>query len=238
MANQSAPSAGPSAGDGGPSDNAVVKGITVGMLQENCYLFGCKRTGRAVVIDPGDNARAILRLAQQNGLTIERIINTHAHFDHVLAVSSIKAATGAPFCLHRDDLPILRDLPARVRLWLDMEVDPVDDPDEYLVHGQEIQVGDERLEVRFTPGHAPGHVVFVHHRGRQVFGGDTLFQGSIGRFDLPGADGPTLFRSIREQLFSLPDDYVVYPGHGPATEIGYEREHNPFVGAAAEAGME
>lgn len=212
---------------------AIVRGITVGLLQENCYLFGCARRKEAVVIDPGDNARAILRLATQAGLTIAKIINTHAHFDHVMAVNAIKAATGAPFYLHRADLPILRETPSRVRLWLDMEVDAVDEPDGFLEHGQIVRVGDEELEVRFTPGHAPGHVVFVHHAGRQVFAGDTLFQGSIGRFDLPLADGPTLLRSIREQLFTLPDDYTVYPGHGPATEIGVEREENPFVGRHA-----
>lgn len=213
--------------------DAIVKGITVGLLQENCYLFGCARTGQAVVIDPGDNARAILRLAGQAGLTIEKIINTHAHFDHVMAVNAIRASTGASFHLHRADLPILRETPSRVRLWLDMEVEPIDDPDEFLEHGQIIHVGDEQLEVRFTPGHAPGHVVFVHHAGRQVFAGDTLFQGSIGRYDLPLADGPTLLRSIREQLLTLPDDYAVYPGHGQATEIGVERNYNPFVGARA-----
>ncbi len=216
-----------------PAVNAVVKGMTVGLLQENCYLFGCRRTGTAVIIDPGDNARGLLRMAQQAGLRIEKIINTHAHFDHVMAVAGIKAATGAPFYLHRDDLPILRELPARVRLWLDTDIDPLDDPDGFLEHGQIISVGDEELEVRFTPGHAPGHVVFVHHEGRQVFAGDTLFQGSIGRYDLPGADGPTLLRSIREQLLTLPDDYAVYPGHGPATQIGFERENNPYVGAGA-----
>ena len=87
--------------------------------------------------------------------------------------------------------------------------------------------------MRFTPGHAPGHVIFVHHRGRQVFGGDTLFLGSIGRFDLPGADGPTLLTSIREQIFALPDDYAVHPGHGLSTTIGEERISNPFVGEHA-----
>jgi glyoxylase-like metal-dependent hydrolase (beta-lactamase superfamily II) len=150
-----------------------------------------------------------------------------------MAVSAIKAATGAPFYLHELDLPVLHELPDRVRLWLDMEVDPLDDPDGYLTHGDQIAVGDETVEVRFTPGHAPGHVVFVHHAGRQVFAGDTLFRDSIGRFDLPGADGPTLLQSIRTQLLTLPDDYTVYPGHGPATTIGYEREHNPFVGVRA-----
>ena len=145
------------------ASNAVVRGITVGLLQENCYLFGCARTGAAVVIDPGDNARSIMRLAEQAGLRIERIINTHAHFDHVMAVPAIRASTGAPFALHPADLPVLRQTPERVRLWLDMDVDPIDDPDEFLEHGQLIAVGDEELEVRFTPGHAPGHVIFIHH---------------------------------------------------------------------------
>ena len=211
----------------------IVKGLTVGLLQENCYVLGCEKTLKGVIIDPGDNARGILRVVQQEGLTIERIINTHAHFDHVMAVNAIRTATKASFCLHPADLPILHDVPERVRLWLDSDVDPIADPDEFLAHGQEIRFGEVVLEVRFTPGHAPGHVVFIDHKGQQVFGGDTLFQGSIGRFDLPLADGPTLLKSIREQLFTLPDDYVVYPGHGPATSIGEERESNPFVGVDA-----
>ncbi len=229
QANAETGSAGAAPAPSAPN-HAIVKGLTVGLLQENCYLFGCGRTHSAVVIDPGDNARGILPTAQQSGLHIEAIINTHAHFDHVMAVAGIKAATGAPFHLHAADLPILRELPERVRLWLDTEIDPLDEPDGYLEHGQIIHVGDEELEVRFTPGHAPGHVVFVHHAGRQVFAGDTLFQGSIGRYDLPGADRDTLLQSIREQLLTLPDDYVVYPGHGPATEIGFERQNNPYVG--------
>ena len=220
------------------SECMIVKGLTVGLLQENCYIFGCSRTRKAVIIDPGDNARAILRLVDQQALRVEKIINTHAHFDHVLAVNAVRAATGAPFYLHRADLPVLHEMPERVRLWLDMEADPIDDPDAFLEHGQLIQVGDEELEVRFTPGHAPGHVVFVHHAGRQVFAGDTLFQRSIGRFDLPGADEATLLRSIREQLLSLPDDYTVYPGHGSATTIGEERVHNPYVGEHAFQGGE
>ena len=208
----------------------IIKGLTVGLLQENCYIVGCETTRKGVIIDPGDNARAILKVVAQQALHIEKIINTHAHFDHVMAVDPVRAATGAPFYLHEADLPILRDTPERVRLWLDTEVAPIRDPDCFLTHGQMIKVGQEELEVRFTPGHAPGHVVFVHHAGRQVFGGDTLFQGSIGRYDLPLADGPTLLRSIREQLLTLPDDYTVYPGHGPATTIGAERAFNPYIG--------
>ena len=211
----------------------IVKGLTVGLFQENCFLLGCEETREGVIIDPGDNARAILKLVQQDGLTITKIINTHAHLDHVMAVDAIRAATGARFYLHEADLPILHDVTERASLWLDTEIEPIDDPDEFLEHGQIITFGNEEVEVRYTPGHAPGHVVFVHHKARMVFGGDTLFEGSVGRFDLPGADGPTLFRSIREQLFTLPDDYTVLPGHGGATTIGDEREHNPFVGKTA-----
>lgn len=215
------------------SHHVVIKGITVGLLQENCYVFGCTETGASVVIDPGDNARAILRLINQADLTVDKIINTHAHLDHVMAVNDVKAATGATFHLHKADLPILHDVPNRARLWLDSEVDAIDEPDEFLEHGQIIEVGKHELEVRFTPGHAPGHVIFVHHATGIIFAGDTLFQGSIGRFDLPGADGETLLQSIREQMLTLPDDYVVYPGHGPATTIGIERKSNPFVGEHA-----
>lgn len=211
----------------------LVTGLTVGMLQENCYILGCEETLRGVVIDPGDSARAILNEIDETGLTIEKIINTHAHFDHVMAVNAVCAVTGAAFHLHRFDLPVLRSAPDRVREWLGARIDPIVEPDQFLEHGQRIEFGQESLEVRFTPGHAPGHVIFVDHDNRQIFAGDTLFRGSIGRYDLPLADGPTLLRSIHEQLLTLADEYVVYPGHGEATTIGVERESNPFVGRAA-----
>ncbi len=207
--------------------------LTVGILQENCYVLGCPATGKGVIIDPGDQAQEILEAVAKMGITVERILNTHAHFDHVLAVNAVRAATGAPFHLHAAELPVLEDAPTRAMMWLGLQAEPVDPPDAFLEHGQVIRFGQEALEVRFTPGHSPGHVVFVDHKGRQVFGGDTLFRDSIGRFDLPLADGPTLLRSIKEQLFTLPEDYVVYPGHGPETTIGYELENNPFVGRHA-----
>lgn len=211
----------------------IVDCLTVGLLQENCYVLGCEETNKAVIVDPGDNPRVILESVRKLGLTVEKIINTHAHFDHVMAVDPIRRVTGATFHLHAADLPVLHDAPERVSLWLSAHIDPIGDPDEFLEHRQIIEFGKERLEVRFTPGHAPGHVVFVDHQGGQVFAGDTLFQGSVGRFDLPGADGPTLLRSIREQLLTLPDEYEVHPGHGSSTTIGAEREYNPFVGRGA-----
>ena len=211
----------------------LIAGLTVGLLQENCYILGCEETMRGVLIDPGDSARALLKEVEEMGLTIEKIINTHAHFDHVMAVNAVRTATGATFHLHRDDLPILRAAPERVNEWLGARIEPVVEPDHFLEEGQKIEFGAESLEVRFTPGHSPGHVVFIDHCNQQVFAGDTLFLGSVGRFDLPLADGPTLFHSIKHQLLTLPDSYAVYPGHGEATTIGAERESNPFVGRAA-----
>jgi glyoxylase-like metal-dependent hydrolase (beta-lactamase superfamily II) len=211
----------------------LVAGLTVGLLQENCYIIACEDTMRGVIVDPGDSARALLNEIEEMGITIEKIINTHAHFDHVMAVNAVQAATGATFHLHRDDLPILRAAPERVNEWLGARIEPIVEPDHFLEEGQKIEIGTESLEVLFTPGHSPGHVVFVDHANEQVFAGDTLFRGSVGRFDLPLADGPTLFHSIKHQLLTLPDSYAVYPGHGEATTIGAERESNPFVGRAA-----
>jgi len=211
----------------------IVIGLTVGLLQENCYILGCESTRKAAIVDPGDNAETILEIVGEQELTVDKIINTHGHLDHVMAVDEIRAATGAPFYLHKLDLPTLQAVPEMARLWLDSTIEPVGDPDEFLEHGQIVTVGEEELEVRFTPGHAPGHVVFVHHASQQIIAGDTLFYESIGRYDLPGADGPTLLKSIREQLFTLPDDYTVNPGHFQSTTIGHEKAHNPFVGTGA-----
>ena len=207
----------------------ITKGLTVGLLQENCYVLGCETTGSGVIIDPGDEARAILAVAKEAGLTIEKIINTHAHFDHVMAVNGVKAQTGATFHLHELDLPILRDAPDRVALWLSMEIDPVDDPDEFLTPGQTITFGEESLEVRFVPGHAPGHVVFVHKPSHVAIVGDVLFAGSIGRTDFPRGDHGQLLVSITQKLWPLGDDITFIPGHGPNSTFGQERRTNPFV---------
>ena len=212
----------------------IVESTVVGMLQVNCYVLGCEETGQGVVIDPGDNGYRVLKLVEGLELDIVAIPNTHAHFDHVLAVDEVKRATGAPFWLHQDDVRVLEAARTMVKLWMSYDPGPMPAVDGYIEAGGVLRFGEQELEVRLAPGHSPGSVVFIHHASQQVFSGDVLFAGSVGRFDFPASDGPTLLRSIRDQLLTLPDDYTVYPGHGPATTIGRERRSNPYLQPGAE----
>lgn len=204
----------------------IIRHLVTGPLQVNTYIVGDEETGDAVVIDPGGSAERILRLAEQEGLTLRRIINTHAHFDHVGGVRELKELAGIPFALHEADLPILENY-SRQLLYFGLPPKDPPEVDEYLQPGDEIEVGNIRLQVLFTPGHTPGHVTF--YTSGVAFDGDVLFRGGIGRFDLPGGDYEQLMKSIREVLFALEDDTVVYPGHGPATTIGEEKRYNPFL---------
>lgn len=208
----------------------ILETVIVGALQANCYVLGCERTRQAVVIDPGDNAATIMAVLRRHNLQPVRLLATHAHFDHLLAARPLQEATGAHLYLHPADRPLLAAMQRTALAWLmrNPGAPPrlVDD----LVSGEVIQVGDVALEVRPTPGHSPGGVTFVDHAGRRAFTGDALFAGSIGRDDLPGGDFETLLAAIREQILSLPDDYAVLPGHGPASTVGEERRSNPFLG--------
>ncbi len=212
----------------------LVENIIVGMLQVNCYVLGCEETNEGVVIDPGDFGSRIVDLIRELQLKIVAIPNTHAHFDHVLAVNEVRTATGAPFWLHAADEPVLERGQEMVKMWMGYDPGPMPQVDGPIVAGDTVRFGKQELEVRLAPGHSPGSVVYIHHASKQVFAGDVLFAGSVGRFDFPGSDGPTLLRSIREQLLTLPDDYTVYPGHGPATTIGRERRRNPYLQPGAE----
>ncbi len=204
----------------------MVRGVVVGLFQENCYVIGSRRTGEAVVVDPGDEPDEIMALAKDMGVKITRIVCTHAHLDHVMAARAIKEATGAPFFLHSDDLWLLRQVPESARAW-GLQADVPPDPDHMLSDGQDLEIGGVGLKVIHTPGHTPGSICL--YTPGMLFSGDTLFRGSIGRTDLPGGDYGKLMRSITRRLLALPDDTVVLPGHMLETTIRAERESNPFI---------
>ncbi len=210
--------------------------LVVGLLKVNCYILGTEE-GAAVVIDPGDNAPGILNILDSNGWHLEKIILTHGHFDHVLAVPDLKEATKAPYFIHREDMRYIEIAHERGEAWAHQKFKPLPPPDGFLEHGDIIRFGDEELAVRHTPGHSPGGVSLVSFSLRAVFTGDTLLRGTIGRGDFPGGDPKALIEGIREQLMTLPDDFVVYPGHGAPTTIGAERSDNPFLALAAKGIM-
>lgn len=205
----------------------IVKQLPLGVIQTNCYVVGCAATGEGVVIDPADEAGRILAAVKAAGLTIKYILNTHAHFDHILANEALVKATGAPLALHPLDLPLLRQNGGASFFGLDAPPSP--EPDLELAEGDTISFGRHTLEVLFTPGHTPGHVSFYERSQSIIFDGDVLFAGGIGRTDLPGGDFETLMHSITEKLMVLPDETTVCSGHGPITTIGRERRSNPWL---------
>ncbi|HEU4758855.1 MAG TPA: MBL fold metallo-hydrolase [Dehalococcoidia bacterium] len=205
----------------------IVKGIVVGVFAENCWIVGSRRTGEAIAIDPGDQPEEILALARDMGVTIKVIANSHGHLDHVLGVRGVQAATGAKFLLHAQDLPVARSAASSSAALMGRFVEGPPDPDGYVSDGDEVEVAGVKLTVIHTPGHTPGSVSF--YTEGMLFSGDTLFQGSIGRTDLPGGDYGQEMASIVDKLLVLPDETIVLPGHMRETRIGFERETNPFV---------
>jgi len=200
--------------------------LLIGPLGVNCYILGDEHTRQAVVIDPGGNPREILKTIEKRALKIIAIVNTHAHFDHVLALTEVRAATGAPFLLHAGEAQILASAQMSGAMF-GMAMRQPAPPDRLLNDGDTIPVGALRLKVLHTPGHTHGGICLLFDN--RVIVGDTLFQSGIGRTDFPGGDYATLMTSIRDKLLTLPDETIVYPGHGPATTIGEERALNPFL---------
>jgi len=205
----------------------IIKQLPLGQIQTNCYIVGCQKTREGVIIDPGDEAAKILAEVESAGLSIKYVLNTHAHFDHILANGDVVRATGAPLALHPLDLPLLRARGGAALFGMDAPPSP--EPDMLLAEGDEIAFGTHTLQVLFTPGHTPGHVSFYEPSAGVIFDGDVLFAGGIGRTDLPGGDFETLMHSINEKLMTLPDDVTVCSGHGPVTTIGRERAGNPWL---------
>lgn len=206
-----------------------VRGVVVGLFRENCWIIGSRRRGEACVVDPGDEPREILALARDMGVKITRIVASHAHLDHIMAVGAVVQQTRAPFLLHRDDLGIAASLPASARMLLDREEPPPPAPDDDLRDGDDLEVAGITLRVLHTPGHTPGSVSLYAPEAGLLFSGDTLFRESIGRTDLPGGSPELIIRSIVDRLLTLPDATRVLPGHMQETTIGHERARNPFL---------
>jgi glyoxylase-like metal-dependent hydrolase (beta-lactamase superfamily II) len=208
----------------------IRKTFSVPPLGCNCSIIGDPVTKRAIVVDPGGAPERILREVQDLGLTVVSVLHTHAHFDHFLASGEIKKATGAALCLHPDDRDLWRMLDVQCRVF-GVPYVPVPPPDYWLQDEEKIIVGGLEGLALHTPGHTPGSMSFHFPAEKLLLAGDTLFRGGIGRTDLWGGDFDAIERSIRERLYTLDDTTRVITGHGPDTEIGLERESNPFVRA-------
>ena len=215
--------------------------LPVGMLQCNCHIVGDSATHEAIVIDPGDDVDSILEVIARHRLKVRAILITHSHIDHIIGLKKMREATGAPVLMHQDDLALYQEMEKQAE-WIHWATPELSEVDEFLTEGKSIKWGNYELRVMHTPGHTTGSVCLYLPRDENVvrspdaphnpgllFAGDTLFEGSIGRTDLWGGSMREILRSIKSKLLALPDDTIVFPGHGPTTTIGVERETNPFL---------
>ncbi|MCK4365971.1 MAG: MBL fold metallo-hydrolase [Thermoplasmatales archaeon] len=210
------------------SSKPQVEPLIVGPLMSNCYIVWDEKKKQGVIIDPGDDPQDILDRVKELGITIKYILATHGHFDHVGGVALLRQNLNAEFLAHEKDFFFIEDGKNAANRWnVDIEQPPR--PDRFIKEGDKIKFGEFELEVLHTPGHSPGGVSFLYDR--MLFGGDTLFQGSIGRTDFRQGSFEVLSNSIKKRLYTLPDDTIVYTGHGPVTTIGDEKKYNAFVRA-------
>ncbi len=210
---------------------ATVQKFTFNALMENTYIV-YDETKQCVIIDPGcasPHEQEVLKsFIEQEGLTPVQLLNTHCHVDHIPGNKFVVETFHVPLFIHEFELPLLKDAPLFGGMF-GVPCPPSPEPQGFLKAGEEVVFGNTKLKVLFTPGHSPGSVSFYSSEDAFVISGDVLFMGSIGRYDLPGANGETLFQSIDTQLMTLPDKTQVFCGHGPDTSIGHERNTNPFM---------
>jgi len=212
--------------------NLDIRQLTVGAIAENCFIVRLEGSGAGLVIDPGEEPDRILAEIEDLGIKVEAILITHCHFDHVGAVAPVARVTGAPVYCPKIELPVLADIMAYVPVagfgpYQSYEADVA------VEGGETLELAGLSLDVIFTPGHSPGHVTYSIPDHEVIFSGDVLFQGSVGRVDLPGSDGPALMQSLRTLVETLPADTGVYPGHMGVTTLGAERATNPFLAQLA-----
>jgi hydroxyacylglutathione hydrolase len=202
--------------------------LPVGPLQCNCSVIGDETTREGLVIDPGDDVEQVLALVHKHHLKIQQIIVTHAHIDHVGGAMKLRAATGAPILLNRNDYALLKMLDVQAA-WIGMPTPGKVEIDQSLGQADMVKTGNLAAQVLHTPGHTEGSICLYFPAESKLIAGDTLFAGSIGRTDLPGGSFDKIIRSLHERVLALPDETTVVPGHGPLTTIGIERESNPFL---------
>ncbi|HIJ86513.1 MAG TPA: MBL fold metallo-hydrolase [Desulfuromonadales bacterium] len=205
----------------------IFESTAVGPLEVNCYIVGCEQSREGIVVDPGGNVEKIAAIVSRHGLKIHTIINTHGHFDHLGGNRQALSDFGARLLIHQADAPMLSKSAEVARMY-GMPGDKSPEADAYLVDGMEVLFGTCRLKVLHTPGHTLGGCCLYFEAEHKVITGDTLFADSIGRTDLPGGSHEQLLNAIRTKLFTLPDDVIAYPGHGPETTIGHEKRCNPY----------
>ena len=208
-----------------------VQKFTFNPFQENTYVV-YDETKMCIIIDPGcydaNEQQQLTQFIESQGLTPVAVVNTHCHIDHIFGIRFCTSTYGIDFICHEKDVVVLESGRTTAQMY-GLSYLPSPDPHSFITEGENVNFGNSSLEVRFTPGHSPGSVCFVAHEEKFVIGGDVLFRGSIGRTDLPGGDFDTLIQSIRAELFTLPDAYTVYSGHGEETTIGFEKQYNPFL---------